>query len=238
MNSVSLSNRARRAAALVCLLSVVPLAVAGVPGAPPQGNGNTKIVSGPFGHSYSELAQDWWLWDFSLPAAQNPTSNFAASCTNGQTGSVWFLFGGPPTVNCTVPAGVSIFLPIVNTECSSIEPAPFHGDTPQERQACAKAWIDNVTDLSASVDGVPITNFGPLRTRSNDFSFTVPSGNILGVPGPAWGFSSADGYYMLFTSLAPGNHVITIAGVFHDPFTPGHPVVFPLSTTIYLQIVP
>jgi hypothetical protein len=221
---------------MILVVAVVPLLHAGVPGMAPTAGGNNKVVSGPFGHSYSELSQDWWLWDLSLPAAQNPTANPAAPCTNGQTGSIWFLYGGPPVVNCTIPAGTSVFVAIVNTECSSLEPFPFHGDTAQDRQACAKAWIDNITGLSASIDGVAITNFNPLRTRSGDFSFTVPDGNILGVPGPAWGFSSADGYYMLIPPLSAGSHTITVAGTFHDPFDPSHPVFFALSTTIHLQV--
>jgi hypothetical protein len=63
-----------------------------------------------------------------------------------------------------------------------------------ERQACAKAWVDRITDIAVEIDNKPIDNLAPLRTRSGDFSFTVPNNNILGVPGPIWGFSSADGY--------------------------------------------
>jgi hypothetical protein len=236
MNNKTLSKRMFHVAATLSILSMAPLIRAAVPGLPLKANANTKVVSGPFGHTYSELSQDWWLWDFMLPAADNPTANPGAPCSNGQSGNLWFLFGGPPIVNCTIPAGTSLFVAIANTECSSLEAPPFHGDTAEQRKACAKAWIDNLTNVSATVDGVAVNNLNPLRTRSGDFSFTVPAGNILGVPGPAFGFSSADGYYMLLQPLPAGNHIITVTGTFHDPFDPSHPVVFALNTTIYIVV--
>jgi hypothetical protein len=234
MSKQSVSQRIRRVAAIVAVLSMAPLTPASVPGVAP--NSNNKIVSGPFGQTYSELSQEWQLWDIMQPLAQNPT--FGAPCGNGQSGTLWFLYGGPSVVNCTIPAGTTLFVAIATTECSSLEPAPFHGDTPQQRAACAKAWIDNLTNLSASVDGVAITNFAQLRTRASDFSFTVPDGNILVGSGPAFGFSSADGYFMLLSPLSAGTHVITLTATFHDPFDPSHPVIFPLNTTIHLQVLP
>src|SRR5436309_2476440 len=108
-------------------------------------------ASPPFGNTYDVLSVEWWLWFFMEPTPDNPVAG--APCSNGQSGNVWFLLGGPPAVDCTIPAGTALFFPIVNTECSSLEPFPFHGDTPQQRQDCAKAWIDNVTDLAATIDG-------------------------------------------------------------------------------------
>ena len=119
-----------------------------------------------------------------------------------------------------------------------MEPFPFHGDTAEDRRACAKAWIDHVTDLAATIDGRAVENLARLRTRSGDFSFTVPNNNILVGSGSTWGFSSADGYYILLAPLSAGNHTIHIKGTFHDPFDPAHPVVFMLDTALNLQVSP
>jgi hypothetical protein len=116
-------------------------------------------------------------------------------------------------------------------------PGSFHGDTPEQRQACAKAWADHLTDISAEIDGTPIANLAPLRTRSGDFSFTVPNNNILGVPGPAWGFSSGDGFYVLLNPLPAGTHTIRLRGTFHDPFDPNHPTLFSIDTTLTLTVL-
>jgi hypothetical protein len=229
----------------VAVLALAPAVWADIPGAKAskgasggsQGNPGVLPPNSSFnGHTYSEWSEKWWLWSFSLPADQNPTTNFAAPCTNGQSGHVWFLYGAPPTVNCTVSPGTALFFPVVNTECSSLEAVPFHGDTPAERSACAKAWIDNVTDLSATIDGVGVQNLAIYRVQSGDFPFTVPANNILGVLGPTSGFSSADGYYLLLAPLSAGAHTIHIKGTFHDPFDPTHPVVFSIDTAMAVTV--
>jgi hypothetical protein len=221
-------------AAMAAVVSVVMPLQAGIPGSVPGKATGVSPASAPFGKSYDLLSQQWWLWDLMQAAPDNPT--LGAPCANGQSGNVWFLYGGPATVDCTIPAGKMLFFPIVNTECSSLEAAPFHGDTPEQRAACAKGWIDFVTDVAVTIDGKPIQNLSPLRTRSGDFSFTVPNNNILGVPGPAWGYSSADGYYVLLTPLSAGEHTIHVQGTFHDPNDPSHPVIFPLNTTMHLHV--
>ena len=132
-----------------CLLTTAAILVsattgsAHVPGAKlPQsqsaGNpGNPGVLppnSSFGGLTYAEWSEKWWRWSFSLPIPANPTFTFSAPCTNGQSGHTWFLYGGPPTVICTVPPGTSVVLPVANTECSSLEPAPFHGDTAAQRR--------------------------------------------------------------------------------------------------------
>jgi hypothetical protein len=236
MNKRNFFKRGCLLAATPLLMGLVPALKANIPGA---GNPNPKAlppVSSPLGNTYAEWSEKWWLWDFGLPAAINPTATPGADCSNGQSGQVWFLFGGPPTVNCAIPAGKALFIPVVNTECSSLEAFPFFGATPADRSACAKAWIDNVTDLSATIGGVAIRNLTSYRVQSGDFPFTVPADNILGVPGPASGLSSADGYYLMLTPLSAGSHTIHITGTFHNPFDVAHEVVFALDTTLTLTV--
>jgi hypothetical protein len=225
--------------AMASTVLLVPHLNANIPGSVPQNAGNSRPASPPFGQTYDVLSQEWWLWDFMQAVPDNPTSG--APCGNGQSGDVWFLYGlvGPATsVTCAIPAGKALFFPIINVECSSLEPFPFHGDTAQERYACAKAWIDHVSDVAVTIDGKAIENLAPLRTRSGDFSFTVPNNNILFVPGPAWGFSSADGYYVLLAPLSAGVHTIQLKGKFHDPFDPAHPEVGTINTTLTLNVAP
>lgn len=232
----------RRCGLIVTLASIVLLvssAKANIPGNVPK-SGGPGPSSPPYGKTYDVLSQEWWLWDFMLPGPINPTFDHGP-CTTGQSGNVWFLYGlfGPSSsYNCPVPSGTSLFFPIINVECSSLEPFPYHGDTAQDRQACAKAWIDHVSDMAVIIDGKPIQNLHPLRSRTGDFSFTVPPDNILGVAGPAWGFSSADGYYVLLSPLSAGSHTMQIQGTFHDPFDPSHPVVGTINTTITVVVAP
>jgi hypothetical protein len=229
----------RLIAAIAATMLLVPRLNASIPGNVQQNAAKPTLSSPPYGQTYDVLSQEWWLWDFMQSVPDNPT--FGAPCGNGQSGAVWFLYGlfGPTTsVTCVIPGGTSLFLPIVNTECSSLESFPFRGDTAQERQACAKAWMDHVSDLAFMIDGRAIGNLAPLRTRSGDFSFTVPDNNILGVSGPAWGFSSADGYYALLSPFSAGVHTIEIKATIKDPFDPTHPVVGTIHTTLTLIVGP
>jgi hypothetical protein len=230
----------------VAILGLVPSLRANVPGAKVsqsasggnQGNpGVLPPVSSFDGHTYPEWSEKWWLWVFSLPADQNPTTtNGAAPCANGQSGQAWFLVGvgGPTTINCTVPHGTALFFPIINAECSNLESFPFHGDTPEERSACAKSWIDAVTDLAVMIDGIAIHNLTAYRFQSGDFDFTVPANNILGVPGPTSGKSSADGYYLMLAPLSAGTHTIQIVGATNGPFPPA--TAFTIDTKYILTV--
>jgi hypothetical protein len=216
------------------LLVLVPVLGASSNGS--QGNPEVMPPNSSFrGHTYAEWSERWWLWDFSLPVDQNPTTtNGAAPCTNGQTGNVWFLVGivgAPVTIHCTVPLGTALFFPIVDVECSSLEPDPFHGDTPEERAACAKGFMDIVTILSAVIDGKVVQNPGAYRVQSGDFGFMVPDNNILGVPGPTSGNSSADGFYLLLHPLSAGTHTIEIISA-----VTVLNMTFPIDTTYILQV--
>jgi len=219
------------AVAAVGILVRANAAIPGLGGAKPM-----PANSQSHGNTNAEWSAKWWLWDFNLPIPTNPTATPTADCSNGQSGHVWFLFGGPASVTCTVSPGTALFLPVVNTECSNLEAAPFFGATPTDRSACAKAWIDNVTGLSATIDGVPVSNLNLFRVQTGDFPFSVPANNILGVAGPASGLSTGDGYYLMLNPLPPGAHTIHITGTFHDPVDPAHPVIFALDTTITVNV--
>ena len=185
-----------------------------------QGNcGNSsdwRVVprcASPFGATYPEWSQSWWLWFFHQTAWPDGVN---ADCSSHQLGPVWFLVGGAPTnpINCTVPAGKALFFPIINVECSNLEAAPFYGATAADRRTCAKRIINTATDLEARIDGVELQNLVSFRVATPDYDFTVPDGNIGGIPTDVShsGKSSADGFYLMLTPLTPGTHTIHFTG--------------------------
>jgi hypothetical protein len=194
-------------------------------------NSNPGIVppnASPHGHTYAEWNALWWRWFLALPISNNPA--LGADCSTGQVGSVWFLVGipGPATINCNVPPGKTLFLPVINTECSSLEPPPFFGATPADRTACAKAIGDTGVNLSATIDGVAVQNLANYRSTSPNFTFVVPPNNVLGTPAGA-GESVADGFYLMITPLSHGTHIIHIGGAYLNP-------AFAIDTTIVLNV--
>ena len=171
-------------------------------------------------------AAAWWQWALSTPVAGHPLAfvdpvGSAQHCGGGQHGDVWFLCGlvnasSPANRACTIPAGTSIFFPVINAECSTIE---GNGTTEGELRACAKDLIDFVTVVETSVDGVPIRSLDKSRAQSNLFAFSLPPDDVLGLFGdePNPSAAVADGYWVLLSPLPEGEHTIYFRGVVELP---------------------
>ena len=170
------------------------------------------VGSNPYGLSYGEWSARWWQWAFSFTVDAHPLLE-TAGCDAGQTGPVWFLGGSfvNTTVvrDCTVPAGKSIFLPVLNTECSTIEPPPFFGSNEDELRACAAAVTN--TGMFATVDGVAVENLPSYRVQSPLYEFSSPDGGLFG--GPVSGAQSiSDGVWLMIAPLSAGTHTIHFGG--------------------------
>ncbi|HEY2958187.1 MAG TPA: hypothetical protein VGM21_08255 [Actinomycetota bacterium] len=172
------------------------------------------------GKAYGQWSAAWWQWAANVSEPNSPVDDpTGKNCAVNQNGPVWFLAGTPGTSSphCTVPAGKAILVPVVNGECSTLEPPPAHGTNETELRACAVALMDHVTDLGASVDGVPV-DLGPggsrFRFQSPLFAITFapnngfyPDGSVAGT-----GASVADGFWVLLRPLAAGQHEIDFHG--------------------------
>jgi hypothetical protein len=172
------------------------------------------------GRTYGEWSAQWWRWAINQPADGHPFFEESA-CAQGQRGPVWFLtgnFGDPIQRECTVPAGKAILFPILNAECSTVEPPPFFGSNEPELRQCAEDFMAPATDLEASLDGREVRNLGRFRMQSPLLGINYPANNILGVPGPGSALSVSDGYWILIAPPREGTYTIHFAGVF--PFAP------------------
>ena len=77
------------------------------------------IHTKPAGQTYGRWAAEWWQWALGVPAAVNPlTDTTGEHCAQRQVDKVWFLAGslvrGPVVRDCEVPAGKSLFFPLIN----------------------------------------------------------------------------------------------------------------------------
>jgi hypothetical protein len=173
--------------------------------------------SRPQNLTYGDWGAKWWQWIFSIPSSQNPLSDTTGErCTLNQNGTVWFLvgtFGGSATRQCTIPAGTSLFFPLLNGECSI---AGGDGTNEQELRSCAKAQMDKVTSLKAIVDGVQIPDLQKYRAQSQLYTLPLPNDNIMGLE-PGSTPSIAEGYWIFLKPLSPGNHEITFGGSAGNP---------------------
>lgn len=184
--------------------------------------------SSPFGATVGDWTAAWWRWAFSLPVDNHPLFD-TGSCDVGQTGPVWFLggaFTGTATVrDCTVPAGKAILCPVLNAECSDVEPPPFFGANEAEMLACARAFMDTGSDMVATIDGRNVEDITRYRVSSPLYSFSAPDGGLFG--GATTGNSVSDGVWLFLPPLAAGTHTLHIGGSF-----PG----FPLDVTYNITV--
>jgi hypothetical protein len=151
----------------------------------------------------------WWKAYVSIPASE------ASRCDLG-IDKVVFLgatAGGSVSRSCTLPAGTSILVPLINVECSSLEPPPFFGATPAERRTCAEGFANAFSDLFLTINGVPVGDLmSRFRVQSQFFAFSPVEGNIFGITPPGTGGSVSDGYWALIGPLAPGTYGVSFGG--------------------------
>jgi hypothetical protein len=81
-----------------------------------------------------------------------------------------------------------------------------------DEQSIAEAFLDQLTMLEVSVDGVPIPDLQQYRVRTPVFSVVLPPGNTLNVPVTAGKdprvAGIGEGYFLLLPSLPVGKHVL------------------------------
>jgi hypothetical protein len=191
--------------------------------------------SHPFGMSYATWSAAWWEFTLQIPNFDPAAEGHPPNCRPSADKHVYFLVGiFSPTaqMDCVLPAGTALFLPVLNVDCSSLEAVPFHGKTAKEQRACATGVFDGARDIAAEIDGRAVPK--PLRFRVVSPQFSIgplPVDNRLGVDPGNPGTGVADGVYLMVKPLSVGDHTIHITGAFPD-------LEFSLDTTIDIVVSP
>jgi hypothetical protein len=173
----------------------------------------------PAGQTYGRWAATWWQWALGIPAAVNPLTDATGEhCAQRQVDAVWFLAGSvspdPVVRACVIPAGKSLFFPLINTIYGA-----FLNDPPNTRTESFVRTAGSCTEpvqISASLDGYTVakpTRFftGASGSQSPIFNVQLPPGNVLGldeiaVPELVLSPSAEQGYYFFVRPLRPGAH--------------------------------
>ncbi len=178
------------------------------------------VDSKPFGHSYGEWSGNWWKWFSLIPLNMNPTTDqHGENCNVGQNDPNMFFLGltqGEPSVDrtCTMPAGKSIFIPLLANNCDYSEVSQ-KGKTNDELAACAKELSDPSPRglvMSLVIDGKPVSNLEHYRSESPPFNVTYPENSIYQKENVTAGTypSVVNGYFVIHEPLPTGLHEITI----------------------------
>ncbi len=196
--------------------------------------------SQPFGMTYGDWVVAYWQYIFSIPLSSNPAFGdmTGIQCNLDQgSGPVYFLNASgfpntPITHTCTVPAGKALWVANLFNECSTVEPAPYHGDNPQQLRQCALAGTDAIilNTVKFTVDGHSILEVARFRVQGPYYDFVMPAhDNILGLEGVTAGSSVADGYAIMLKPMSRGHHVIHFEGAFGPPFGDRYSVTYNLT---------
>lgn len=171
-------------------------------------------ASKPYGLTYGDWTTKWWQWAYSVPRNVNPSYDDSGRyCSEGQTGPVWFLTGSYKHAvdrHCDIPAGKSLLLTILNSECSIAEFPSLK--TEQDLRNCAKQMQDSVIGVSAVLDGVSVKGMDKYRIQSPLFNYTIGKNNILGLPALTTTESVSDGNWLFLKPLPAGEHVLYFKG--------------------------
>ncbi len=225
----------------------------------------------------AKLGDAWWQWAYNLDTTVvgNPFGDNSLSCTLGQqSGGLLFLTattgiftpeGGVQqgdtgfTRSCTVKAGTHLFIPLLVTECSTIEFGlkAACGNTPEELRASANELMnpDFINSLTLEIDGVSVPIEKLLQNNraespGDGFLLTIAANNAFGlteasppqsvsppVPLPTDPpvNSVAVGYWTLL-HLPPGQHTIKFGGsITYPELISG---TFRTEVTYLLNVVP
>jgi len=206
-------------ASLLAALAVLALCALGVTVATAADPGSPVVPRQE--QSSGQLGARWWKWSLSIPYGENPQfDTTGASCGVDQNGGTWFLAGTPGgsvTRSCTIPAGKTIFFPIVaiNNDYPCPDPTfqPAPGQSLQDFLTDgAVAVIDQAQNLNASLDGVAIPVGPGSRGTSNMYSFAGdPSLTATFDPCITGSQQKAvsDGYWLQLAPLSRGTHTLS-----------------------------
>ena len=177
------------------------------------------IHTKPAGQTYGRWAAEWWQWALGVPAAVNPLIDTTGEhCAQRQVDKVWFLAGSffspdPVVRDCEVPAGKSLFFPLINNFSGAFLTEELTEDAVREQASCTEP-----AQISVWIDGFKVrkpTRFftGASGSQSPFFNVQLPPGNLLGadetaIPELVLSPSAEQGYYLFVRPLRPGTHTI------------------------------
>ena len=201
-------------------------------------NGKAKVL----GTRAVDWTIQWWEWAYSIPTNTHPLFDETGEFVEvGQRGPVWFLGGifnesGTAVRTATIPAGKSLFFPVLNVEMSNIGADPAMDEEELRGQAADIVGLIVPGSMDVSVDGVPIVGLETGRIAAGPFRYVLPEGNVqqyfgLIAPRGIYAPIASDGYWVMLRPLSLGQHTIHIGGTF------GGALNFTLDVTYNLTVV-
>jgi hypothetical protein len=168
------------------------------------------------GRTWEDWIELWWKWCYAEPETTSPVADNTGILAdkNQNQSNVWFLagtFGGNAVRKCTIPAGRSILVPVVNDLISYANYS--HLKTEEQLRSYAKDDLDTTTVLKARIDGLALQYLQIMnyRVQSNLFDLILPIDTSRDVS-IKHSQAVSDGYWLFLKPLSFGSHIIVISG--------------------------
>lgn len=160
------------------------------------------------GASQEEWSRRWWRWALSFDEDEGPVADPDGSdCALGQRGPVWFLagtYGTARTVrSCRVPAGKTLFFPLVNTV--ALQPEDEDEPCTSLKHRAAES-TDSPAGLVLEVNGRRFKSLAAHR-QATQRCFRVLDDDTL---------AAANGYYVAIGPLKPGRYTLNFGGILSE----------------------
>jgi hypothetical protein len=117
-------------------------------------------------------------------------------------------------LSATIP-DANHFVPLLGSECSTVEPPPFFVRDERELRRCATGAVamaereQDMTAMQLTVDGQRVADLAAYRAVTPRFTLWFPEHNLMGSASRV-ADSVADGYQVLLRPLPVGEHLVEI----------------------------
>ncbi len=227
------ANTIRPALAVLALLALAICPARAHGGSDDPSNGRSLVFppqAHAYGASYEEWAARFWQRTLSLPV---DAASYAAPLSDGQSGQVWLIapplgVPGSDTFQFSIPEGKAMLISPLSAWVDNANCPTFTDFTVDELRALVSAEWSPVSEMSFTIDGVPIPGLtnpqdSPYLFDSTVFSYTLPDhdtyptvlfGATCIANGTTIGPAVVKGVFLLVKPLPVGQHLIHMtAGV-------------------------
>jgi hypothetical protein len=196
------------------------------------------------GRTIAEWSAEWWKWVSPIRLEESPLFDSTGDFANmDQSTPVFFLAGimntsGAIERRFSLREDQYLFFPIENFSADNIDSDPPF--TIEGLRDLLNDALALVTEMHASIDGVPVSDLSSHRVASPVFSIAYSDSDNLEsfqAGHPFVGLDDpivSDGYWLMLEPLKPGVHVINFGGTLGPPIN----VTLDITDTITVVAIP
>ena len=204
---------------LIVSLAIIGLMLSGPTMVLAGGDNNPTVLppnAKPQGLTQGEWAAGFVKFLYDTPASENPiTGSTGNQCVVKLVKNVALVLTNAASsepYHCSVPLGTKLVFPVGGPFCDTLS-WPFPANEAELRDCVTTFYA---TDVQASIDGVDIEDVESHLVQSPLYTFTLPEGNIYGLPAGTSGQGMIRTHLLIFTPLPKGDHTLHFHSIYPE----------------------